>query len=56
VEGSGEEVIVDGLTIPMTKKFKYLGLFIKEKGDVDEDANQSIRMGLQIQECFRSIV
>ena len=38
-EESGEEVIIDGVTIARVKKFRYLGSVIQEKRDIDEDIN-----------------
>jgi len=36
-----------GVAIPRVKKFRYLGLIIEEKGDIDKDINQHIRVGWQ---------
>ena len=44
-EAGGEEVTMGGVAIPRAKKFKYLGSIIEEKGDIDEDINQRIRVG-----------
>lgn len=33
------------LPISKVEKFKYLGLIIQEKGDIDEDINQYIKVG-----------
>ena len=32
------------MAIPRAKKFKYLALIIKKRGDIDEDINQCIRV------------
>ena len=39
------EVTIVGMEIPKVKKFKYLGSIIQQKGDIDEDINQRIKMG-----------
>jgi len=31
------------MAIPKVEKFKYLGLIIQQKGDIDEDINQRIK-------------
>ena len=33
------------MAIPKVKKFKYLGSIIQQKGDIDEDINQCIKVG-----------
>ena len=40
----GGEVTMGGVVIPRVKKFKYLGLIIENKGDVDDDINHRIRL------------
>jgi len=47
VEGSGEEVTMDGVAIPKADKFKYLSSIIEEKGDIDEEINHHIRVRWQ---------
>ena len=39
------EVTIDGITIPMVEKFKYLGSIIQQKGDIDKDIGQRIKVG-----------
>ena len=41
----GGEITLDGRVIPKVAKFKYLGSIIQQNGDIDEDINQSIRVG-----------
>jgi len=43
-DGRGK-VAVEGMTIPKVEKFKYLGLIIQQKRDIDEDINQRIKAG-----------
>jgi len=44
-EEEGGEVTVDGMIILKVGKFKYLGLIIKLKGDIDKDIKMKV--------CFR---
>jgi len=48
--GGGEdegEITMDGAVIPRVQKFKYLGSIMEENGDLDDDINYRIRVGLQ---------
>jgi len=45
VEGARGEVTMDGVVIPRVEKFKYLGLTIEKRGDIDVDINYRIRVG-----------
>ena len=45
VEGAGGEVTIDGVVIPRVKKFKYLGLTIEKRRDIDVDINYRISVG-----------
>ena len=36
---------IGNVAIPRPKEFKYLGSIIEEKGDIDKDINQCIRVG-----------
>jgi len=38
------EVTIDGMAIPKVEKFKYLGLIIHQKGDIDKNINQRIKV------------
>ena len=40
------ELTIGGMVIPRVEKFKYLGLIVEEKGDIDEDINHHIRVCL----------
>ena len=40
-----KEVTMSATVISKAKKFRCLGLIIEEKGDIDEDINQRIRVG-----------
>ena len=42
VERNGGEVTMGGVVILRVEKFKYLGLIVDEKGDIDEDINLSL--------------
>jgi len=42
-----DEVVLGGVGTPTVEKFKYLGLIIQEKGDIDDDVNHRIKMGRQ---------
>ena len=44
---SGEEVAMDSVTIPRVENFKDLDSIIKQKGDIDEDINNTINMRWQ---------
>jgi len=44
-EDGREEVAIEGMAIPKVEKFKYLGLIIQQKVDIDEDINQRIKAG-----------
>jgi len=47
-EGSvANEVTIEGAVIPSVEKFRYLGSFIQENGEIDEDINQQIKIGWQ---------
>ena len=39
------EVNIDGMEIPKVVKFKYLGSIIHQKGDLDDDIYQRIKVG-----------
>ena len=41
----GEEVILDGRSIPKVATFKYLGSIIQQNEDIEEDINQRIKVG-----------
>ena len=43
----GEEVTLDGRSIPKVDKFKHLGSIIQQNWDIDEDINQRIKVGWQ---------
>jgi len=43
----GEEVTIDGLSIPKVEKFKYLGSIVQQNGEINEDINQCIKVGWQ---------
>ena len=43
----GPEVTMLGFAITRGKKFRYLGSIIEEKGDIDKDINQCIRVDKQ---------
>jgi len=46
MEGQGnEEVTIDGITILRLMKFKYLGPFLQEKGNIDKDINHHSKVG-----------
>ena len=45
-EDAGREVNIDGMMIPNVEKFKYLGSIIQHKGNIYEDINQRIKVGL----------
>ena len=47
-EEDGEEVTMGEVVILRARKLRYLGLIIKEKGDIDGDINHHIRVGWQI--------
>jgi len=47
VERDGGEITMGGVVIPRVEKFKYLGLIIEDKGDIDEDINHRIKVGWQ---------
>jgi len=34
---------MDGVVIPRVEKFKYLGLVIEKRGDIDQDINDHVR-------------
>ena len=38
-------VTIEGMTITKVEKFKYLGSIIQQKGNIDEDINQRIKVG-----------
>ena len=38
---------MDRITIPVAEKFKYLGSFLQEKEDINEDINHRIKAGFQ---------
>ena len=44
-EEGGKRVTMDGVVIPSSKKFRYLGPITEKKGDIDENINQCIRSG-----------
>ena len=46
-EDESRAVTIDGMMIPKVETFKYLGLIIQQKGDIDEDINQRIKVGWQ---------
>ena len=46
-EGAGEVVTIGEVVIPRATKFRYLGLIIEERRDIDEDINHRIRAGWQ---------
>jgi len=56
VEGDGGEVTMNRVVIPQAEKYKYSGLIVKEKGDIDEDINHRIRVdgknGGRLPECY----
>ena len=43
-EAGGEEVAIGGVAISRAKKFRHLVLITMQKGDIDEDINQPIRV------------
>ena len=43
----GKEITMGVVAITRAEKFRYLSWIIEEKGDIDEDINQSIRVGWQ---------
>ena len=43
----GEEITMGGVVIPRVENFKYLGLIIEERGDIDEDINHCTRVRWQ---------
>jgi len=45
--GIANEVSIGGVAIPKVEKFRYLGLVIQEKLDVNEDINQRIKVRWQ---------
>jgi len=47
VEGGGGEVTTSGVVITRVDKFKYLGLILEERGDIDDDINHRIRVVCQ---------
>ena len=47
VESDGGEVTLGGVAVPRVEKFKYLGSIIEERGDIDADINQRIRVAWQ---------
>jgi len=40
-----DKVTIGSVAIPRIEKFRYLGLIIQEKEDIDEDVNQWIKVG-----------
>jgi len=44
-EEEDREVIIDRTVISKVEKFKYLGLTIQQKWDIDEDINHHIKVG-----------
>ena len=44
-KGGSAEVTIVGVVIPRVEKFRYLCSIIQEKGDIDKDINQLIRVG-----------
>jgi len=46
-EGWSREVSMGGVVIPRVEKFQYLGSIIEERGDIDADINQRIRVAWQ---------
>ena len=50
------EVTIDGMVIPNVEKFKYLGSIIHQKGDIDEDINQRIKVGWKKQKYASGVL
>jgi len=46
------EVTLDERPIPKVDKFKYLGSFIQQNGDINEDINHCIKVGWKKMEVF----
>jgi len=45
--GVASEVAIEGVIIPRVERFKYLGSIIQGNGEIDEDINHRIKVGLQ---------
>jgi len=45
LEKDGGEVTMSGVVVPSVEKFKYLGLIVEERKDIDEDISHHIRAG-----------
>ena len=46
-EGFQDKMTIGGVVIPRVEKFKYLGLIIQARGDIDEDISHQIKVGWQ---------
>ena len=47
MEKNVEEVTLGSVAIPRAKKFKYFGLIIQKKDDIDEGINHHIKVRRQ---------
>ena len=47
IERDDGEVTIGGVVVPQVEKFKYSGLIIEERGDINEDIIHRIRAGWQ---------